>query len=199
MVRFVAALLPNDRAGAGLFDLYAVNSVPCIGRVQFELFSSVRRTRGSVKLLRTMPNYEVSLDQTRLDVKAIHSFLSQSYWSLGIPITTVEMAIKNSICVGAYLEEQQVGFARVITDRATFAYLADVFVLEKHRGQGLSQRMLEMLFNHSDVQGMRRMMLATRDAHGLYEKFGFKALGAPTRFMEKHDPNVYAVPVNSDA
>ena len=138
-----------------------------------------------------MENYDISLDATRLDIKAIHAFLSQNYWSPGVPFPVVEKAVRNSICVGAYVGTVQVGFARIVTDKATFAYLADVYVLQDHRGRGLSRRMVEALLGHPDLQGLRRIMLATRDAHGLYEKFGFRALAAPDRFMEKHNPNVY--------
>jgi GNAT superfamily N-acetyltransferase len=126
-----------------------------------------------------------------LDIQLIHSFLSQSYWSPNVPLATVEKAVRNSICVGAYTPTLQVGFARMVTDRATFGYLADVFVLEGHRGQGLCRLMLDALLGHCDLQGLRRLMLATRDAHNLYEKFGFRALKSPDRFMEKHNPNVY--------
>jgi GNAT superfamily N-acetyltransferase len=138
-----------------------------------------------------MPPYEVSTDAARLDVSAIHAFLAATYWSPGIPLTTVERAIKNSVCVGAYLHAQQVGFARMVTDKATFAYLADVYVLEQHRGNGLSKRMLQDLLQMQELQGLGRMMLATRDAHALYERFGFKSLATPARFMELHNPNAY--------
>jgi GNAT superfamily N-acetyltransferase len=138
-----------------------------------------------------MPPYEVSTDAARLDVQAIHSFLAGTYWSAGIPAATVERAVQNSVCVGAYIDGRQIGFARMVTDRATFAYLADVYVLEEHRGNGLSKLMMEALLQMKELQGLRRMMLATRDAHALYEKFGFKALATPARFMELHNPNAY--------
>jgi GNAT superfamily N-acetyltransferase len=138
-----------------------------------------------------MPSYEFSTDAARLDVNAIHAFLAATYWSPGIPLATVQRAIQNSVCIGCYIEGHQVGFARMITDKATFAYLADVYVLEKHRGNGLSRRMMEGLLELQDLQGLRRIMLATRDAHGLYEQFGFKALALPARFMELHNPNAY--------
>lgn len=140
-----------------------------------------------------MQHYQVSIDPECLDLSAIHAFLTQTYWSFGIPFATVAKAVQNSVCVGAYLGQEQVGFARAVTDRATFAYLADVYVLEGHRGNGLSRRMMEALTTHSELQGLRRLLLATRDAHGLYEKFGFKALAAPTRFMELHNPNAYSL------
>jgi len=138
-----------------------------------------------------MAPYDVSADATRLDVRAIHAFLAETYWSPGIPLATVERSIQNSVCVGAYRDGQQVGFARVVTDKATFAYLADVYVLDAHRGNGLSKRMVKELLQLQELQGLRRMMLATRDAHALYEKFGFKALAAPARFMELHNPDAY--------
>ena len=136
--------------------------------------------------------YEITCDTSRFDIVAIHRFLTHSYWSPGVPLPVVERAIANSLCFGLLLEGQQVGFARVITDRATFAYLADVYVLPEHQGQGLSLRLMEQIIRHPDLQGLRRMMLATRDAHSLYEKFGFKPLGAPERVMEVHDPGVYS-------
>lgn len=138
-----------------------------------------------------MTEYEITSEYARLDVKAIHSYLTQAYWSKGIPLATVERAIKNSVCFGVLHSSGQVGFARVITDKATFAYLADVYVLEPHRGKGLSRRMMEEIKRHPELQGLRRVLLATRDAHGLYEKFGFKPLGAPERMMEIHVPNPY--------
>ena len=142
-----------------------------------------------------MSTFEISTDAARLDLQAIHAFLSQAYWSPGIPLETVRTAISHSVCVGAYRGAQQVGFARAITDHATFAYLADVYVLEDHRGQGLSRRMVQALTEHSALQGLRRLLLITRDAHGLYAKFGFKPLAAPERFMELHRPAVYATGV----
>jgi GNAT superfamily N-acetyltransferase len=139
-----------------------------------------------------MPQYEITCDKARLDVDGIHHFLAQSYWSPGIPRTTVERAIANSLCFAILHEDKQVGFARVVTDKATFAYLADVYVLPEHRGQGLSKRLMGEIIRHPDLQGLRRMLLATRDAHTLYKKFGFKSLTAPDLMMEVHDPDVYS-------
>jgi GNAT superfamily N-acetyltransferase len=145
-----------------------------------------------------MTAYEITCDKSRLDTEAIHSFLTQSYWSPGVPRSIVERAIANSLCFGAFQEGRQIGFARVITDQATFAYLADVYVLPDHRGKGVSLRLMETVIGHPDLQGLRRMLLATRDAHTLYEKFGFKALGAPDFMMEVHNPDVYrALPPGS--
>src|SRR5215216_5389061 len=139
-----------------------------------------------------MSAYEISTDPARLDIAAIHAFLTQSYWSPGVPRSTVERAIANSLCFGAFWQAEQVGFARVVTDRATFAYLCDVYVLEAHRGRGLAQQLMDHVMQHPDLQGLRRMMLATRDAHSLYAKYGFTPLAAPERMMEVHKPNVYA-------
>ncbi|MGC1457184.1 MAG: GNAT family N-acetyltransferase [Steroidobacteraceae bacterium] len=138
-----------------------------------------------------MSTYEFTCDKQRLDIEGIHSFLAQSYWSPGIPRAVVERAIANSLCFAIFHENKQVGFARVITDKATFAYLADVYVLPDHRGKGLSKRLVEQVLQHPDLQGLRRMMLGTLDAHGLYEKYGFRPLAAPERVMEIHNPNVY--------
>jgi len=144
-----------------------------------------------------MPAYEITSDVTRFDIGAVHAFLSQSYWSPGIPRAVVERAIANSVCFGVLHEGQQVGFARVVTDKATFAYLADVYILPEHRGKGLSRRLMERVIRHPDLQNLRRMLLATRDAHALYAKFGFKPLAAPERIMEIHNPAVYSTNVKS--
>jgi len=139
-----------------------------------------------------MPAYEITSDVGRFDTDAIHAFLSRSYWSPGVPRAVVERAIENSLCFGVLLGTAQVGFGRVITDRATFAYLADVYVLEEHRGKGLSKRLMDAVVAHPDLQGLRRMLLATKDAHTLYAKYGFEPLAAPQWMMEVHRPNVYA-------
>jgi GNAT superfamily N-acetyltransferase len=139
-----------------------------------------------------MSAYEITCDKTRFDIEAIHRFLMQSYWSPGVPRSVIERSIANSLCFGLLLEGQQIGFARVITDKATFAFLADVYVLPEHRGKGLSLRLMEQVIRHPDLQGLRRMMLGTKDAHTLYEKFGFKRLAAPERVMEIHNPDVYS-------
>ena len=136
----------------------------------------------------------VDTDQNRLDLKTIHEFLTNSYWARGIPIEIVERSIRNSLCFGLYDGDQQVGFARVISDCATFAYLADVFVVESHRGRGLGKTLMASILAHSSLQGLRRWLLATRDAHDLYARFGFVPLAAPDRFMERHARDVYAPP-----
>jgi GNAT superfamily N-acetyltransferase len=136
-------------------------------------------------------DYTITMDADRMDLEAIHAFLTESYWAPGIPIATVKRAMANSLCFGLFHGPEQVGLARVITDKATFAYLADVYVLEPHRGQGLSKWLLEVVQEHPELQGLRRFMLATRDAHALYRQFGFEPLANPSRMMQLVKPNVY--------
>lgn len=140
-----------------------------------------------------MGDYEISTDPTRLDVALVHRWLSErSYWAAGVPREVVARSIANSLNFGLYhATAGQVGFARVITDRATFAYLADVFLLEAHQGQGLSKRLMNEIMAHPQLQGLRRWLLATRDAHGLYEQFGFTLPKVAGRLMERLDPDVY--------
>ena len=141
---------------------------------------------------RHLDGYELSTAKSQLDVDAIHRFLSEdSYWAKGIPRATVEKSIQHSLCFGIYHESQTVGFARMITDLATYGYMADVFILPAHRGKGLSKWMVKCMLEHPDLQGLRRMGLATSDAHGLYAQFGFTPLDAPERFMQLYRPNVY--------
>jgi GNAT superfamily N-acetyltransferase len=144
-----------------------------------------------VTISRSHADYTLSDDPARLDLDVIHGFLASTYWSPGIPRETLARAIANSLCFGIYLGATQVGFARLVTDRATFAYLADVFVLEPHRGRGLSRALMELILSHPEVQGLRRWLLATRDAHGLYRKFGFSDLANPAVFLTRHDPEIY--------
>ena len=132
----------------------------------------------------SLGEYSISTDASRFDVDAIHAFLAQTYWSPGVPRSVIETSIANSLCFGLFHGTSQVGFARVVTDRATFAYLADVYVLEKHRRQGLAKWLVKTILEHPDLQGLRRFLLATRDAHGLYERFGFRPLSNPSRMME---------------
>jgi GNAT superfamily N-acetyltransferase len=136
-------------------------------------------------------NYLISTDPGKLDRTVIHRFLGGSYWAKDIPREIVDRCIENSLCFGLYDGDRQVGFARIISDFATFAYLADVFVLESERGKGLGVWLIETIVNHPQLQGLRRWMLATADAHGLYRKFGFTALSRPERIMEITDPDVY--------
>jgi len=133
----------------------------------------------------------ISTDPDRLDVHLIHSFLTDSYWARGIPLEVVARSIQNSLCFGIYANGKQVGFARVISDFATYAYVGDVFVLESCRGHGLGKWMMESIMRHPRLQELRRWTLLTRDAHGLYAQFGFTPLKAPERYMELHDPEVY--------
>lgn len=138
-------------------------------------------------------DFLISTDRSKLDIPLIHNYLcNESYWSGGIPLKTVEMSIENSICFGLYQNGSQIGFARVITDMATFAYLGDVFVLEGYRGVGLSKWMMECILRHPGLQGFRRWMLLTRDAQDLYSKFGFMKFHAPDRCMELWFPDVYS-------
>ena len=137
-------------------------------------------------------DYEISTDPARVDAGLVHEFLTNSYWAKGIPLATVHRSIENSIPFGVYHRQQLVGFARIISDLATFAYLADVFILPSHRGRGLSRWLMECIVGHPDLQGLRRWMLGTQDAHGLYAKYGFTAVQSPEIWMEIHRPDVYA-------
>lgn len=137
-------------------------------------------------------DYCVSTDKSKLDLPLIHTFLStQAYWSLNIPFATVKRSIENSFCFGVYQGDRQVGFARVITDFATIAYLGDVFILPEHRGKGLSKLLAGEIMTHPDLQGLRRWILLTSDAHGLYRQFGWKPIAAPDRYMEIANPDIY--------
>jgi GNAT superfamily N-acetyltransferase len=136
-------------------------------------------------------DYRISTDKSRLDLRVIHGFLSSSYWAEGIPLDVVIRCIEHSLCFGVYHNDEQVGFARVITDYSTFAYIADVFIVEPHRGKGLGKRLMESIMGHGELRGLRRWMLATKDAQGLYEQFGFSAVSDPRSVMELRDPDVY--------
>ena len=136
--------------------------------------------------------YRLSTDIACFDVDAIHAALASSYWSPGIPRDVVERALRHSLGFGLFHRDAQIGLARVVTDRATFAYLSDVYILEAHRGRGLARWMLEVILGHPALQGLRRFMLATADAHGLYARFGFRPLAAPARMMEVLRPDAYA-------
>ena len=135
--------------------------------------------------------FTVTCDPAKMDVAMIAEFLASSYWAQGIPSATVEKSLEHSLCFALLDGNRQVGFARVISDYATVAFLNDVFVLPEYRGRGLSKWLMECIISHSELQGLRRWVLATRDAHGLYEKFGFTPLKRPEIFMERHNPNVY--------
>ena len=134
---------------------------------------------------------EISTDPARLDLDVIHGYLARSYWAAGIPRETVARSIAGSLCFGAFEDGRQIGFARVVPDRATFAYLADVVVLEEFRGRGVARRLMEAIVGHSDLQGLRRWLLVTRDAQALYEKFGFRPLAHPEMHMEAVLANAY--------
>jgi N-acetylglutamate synthase-like GNAT family acetyltransferase len=141
--------------------------------------------------MQTSGEYEISTDRDRLDVGLIHNFLRSSYWAQDIPRALVEKSIQHSLCFGAFLNGQQVGFARVITDFATFAYIADVFVVPEHRGRGVSKLIMSAILAHPELQGLRRFLLATLDAHGLYAQFGFKPLAKPEQLMTIHKPDIH--------
>ena len=136
--------------------------------------------------------YSISTKKQLLDIEMIHDFLStKAYWSLKIPRETVIKSIEHSLCFGVYQDSKQVGFARVISDYSTIAYLGDVFILEAHRGKGLAKLLLEAIMNHVELQGLRRWILLTGDAHDLYKKFGWKELADSTLWLELNDRNVY--------
>ena len=148
----------------------------------------------------------ISTDRELLKLDLVHGFLTNSYWAKGISREVVERSIEHSLCFGIYdespclakdarrWEPAQVGFARVVSDFATVAYLGDVFILESHRRRGLSKWLMECITQHPDLQNLRRWILLTRDAHGLYSQFGFAPLRAPERYMELHQPDVYGTP-----
>jgi GNAT superfamily N-acetyltransferase len=141
---------------------------------------------------RSTGSYVVSADPARLDIPVIHGYLQRSYWAEGIPLDIVDRAVKASLCIGAYHESgEQVGLVRLISDYATYCFVCDVFVLEPHRGRGLSKAMLTMAFEHPRLQGLRRWSLGTLDAHGLYRQFGFSPLAHPERHMERFVPDIY--------
>lgn len=144
--------------------------------------------------IRRVRTYTVCDDPARLDLHAIHGYLQRSYWSPGIPFEIVERAVQGSLCVGAYDHTgAQVGLARFISDFATFCYVSDVYVLEEHRGRGLSKAMMGMGVDHPLLQGLRRWSLVTADAHGLYRQLGFVPVAQPERHMERLLPNIYLV------
>jgi len=138
------------------------------------------------------PPYRISDDPELVDVTVVHEFLVGSYWARGIPMETVVRGIAHSIPFSVFLGDRQVGFARVVTDRATFAYLADVFVVEDQRGRRLAAWLVATVLAHPELQGLRRWLLVTRDAHRLYQKLGFDAVADPSMFLTRHDPDVYA-------
>jgi GNAT superfamily N-acetyltransferase len=182
----IALLVENEDASVPLFDTTRLHA-----RAAADL--ALDEDRAAIV---TAPPASpvVDTDPARLDLALVHSFLDASYWARGIPLEVVRRSIRGSLCFGLYEGARQIGFARVITDRATFAYLADVFVLESHRGRGLGKMLMDAVVANPDLQGLRRWMLATRDAHALYARYGFTPLPAPETFMQLHDPAVYARP-----
>jgi GNAT superfamily N-acetyltransferase len=136
--------------------------------------------------------YVVSTDPDRLDLVSMHCFLRATYWCRDIPLEVLKRAVTGSLCFGLYHGTDQVGFARVVTDQATFAYLCDVYVIDAHRGRGLGSWLMEIVCGHESLQGLRRFVLVTRDAHRLYERYGFRPLAQPDRYMEVFRPDVYA-------
>lgn len=140
----------------------------------------------------TRDEFLISTDRSRLDIDAIQRFMAEdSYWAQERTLEQTRRAIENSICFGVYHDRRLIGFARVVSDQATFAYLGDVFIIADYRGRGLSKWLMDVIVSHPDLQGLRRWVLATRDAHTLYEKFGFHELVYPERWMERPAPNAY--------
>ena len=135
--------------------------------------------------------FYISTDKSKLDIAMIHDFLCSSYWAENIPLVILEKAIQNSLCFGLYEDHQQVGFARVITDYATSALLKDVFILEPYRGQGLGKWFVQYILEEPELQDVQRWLLGTKDAHGLYRRYGFKNLTEPERMMMRLHPNAY--------
>jgi N-acetylglutamate synthase-like GNAT family acetyltransferase len=136
--------------------------------------------------------YKISSNKSDLDFNVVHAFISNTYWAKGIPVETMQKAIDHALCFGVFTDQnEQVGFARVITDSATFAYLSDVFIVDAHRGKGLSKWLMKKILAHPDLQNLRRFVLVTQDAQGLYEQFGFDAVSHPDDYMEKWIPDIY--------
>ncbi len=148
----------------------------------------------SEAFVRTRGGFEISTDPARLDVAVVHAELARTYWAEGIPRELVERSIANSMCFGLYGPgQEQLGFARVVTDRATFAYLCDVWVLEERRAAGLGTWLVETVLSHPELQSLRRFVLVTRDAHALYARLGFRPLAAPEGYMEIARPGLYTL------
>lgn len=136
--------------------------------------------------------FTITCDPSRIDVDAVHSFLASTYWAAGIPREVVAKALRHSLCFALLDPDSELcGFARMVTDRATFAYLCDVFIIERLRGRGLGKWLIRSVLEHPDLQGLRRLNLVTLDAHGLYAGHGFRAIASPERYMERLDPDVY--------
>ncbi|HUP80905.1 MAG TPA: GNAT family N-acetyltransferase [Pirellula sp.] len=155
--------------------------------LELELF---RQSENAIKP--AQDRIEISTDKQLLDIDLIHSFLTTSYWAKNIPREVVERSIRNSFCFGVYTQGQQVGFARVMSDHATFAYLVDVFIVPEFQGRGLGKKLIEQILAHPELQGLRRWLLATQDAQELYARFGFTSINNPENYMTVHHPNLYA-------
>ena len=152
--------------------------------------SGTQASENTIELRRR--EFTISTDRGRLDLAVVHGFLTNCYWAKGIPREIVARSIENALCFGIYAENVgQVGFARVISDFATYAYIGDVFVLESHRGRGLGKWLMESIMQHPALQALRRWSLVTGDAHGLYAQFGFRQLAAPEKYMELYNADVY--------
>jgi GNAT superfamily N-acetyltransferase len=139
----------------------------------------------------TKADYHITTDKEKIDLDYTHQFLAQTYWAEGIPKEIMQRSIQGSLCFAVFHQDQQVGFARVISDEATFAYLADVFIDPAYRGKGLSKWLMEVIMEYPSLQGLRRFLLATRDAHGLYRQFGFETIASVEPWMQVHKPDVY--------
>ena len=139
-----------------------------------------------------MEGYRIETGFEKMDLETVHGFISGSYWAKNIPLNVMRKAMEHSFCFGVFCPQgKQVGFARMVTDYATFAYLADVFLHQDHRGKGLSKYLMEYIFQQEELQGLRRMILATADAHGLYSQYGFTPIAMPEIYMECMNPDVY--------
>ena len=139
----------------------------------------------------TNEDFTISTDKQKLQIDVIHNFLTNCYWSKGIPVSKVQKAIDNSLCFGIYHQNTQIGFARIVSDFSSFAYLADVFILEEYRGKGLSKWLMQTIMDFPELQGLRTWILKTKDAHGLYKQFGFTSPKIPERIMEISRNNMY--------
>ncbi|MEZ4755787.1 MAG: GNAT family N-acetyltransferase [Flavobacteriales bacterium] len=161
------------------------------GTLEVRLKRQITKTMTEINIYKD--DFCISTDKTKLDLDAIHDFLStQAYWCLNIPKEKVQIAIDNSLCFGVYKEKKQIGFARIISDFSTIAYLGDVYILKEYRGKGLSKWLMETVMDYSQLQGLRRWILLTGDAHGLYRQFGWTNIADSTKWMEIHNKNVYS-------
>jgi GNAT superfamily N-acetyltransferase len=142
-------------------------------------------------MITTLGEFTITTDKTKMNIPVIHGYITRSYWAEGIPLETIAKAIEGSLCFGVFIGDEQIGLARVITDAATFAYLCDVFIDESYRGRGLGKWLMETILRHESLQGLRRIALTTKDAHGLYSQYGFAPLPIPERWMMIQDADIY--------